>query len=266
MKAVLQSLEGLSDAIKAEYVERDGKFYAKIEEVDGWNLEDVQKLKGSLQLARKEGDDWKRKFKELHGAVGETPIEKVLKAVERIDEIEKWNPDEKLKEKLSNQKRDLEGKHKVDVDAIEKKLKETIAQLEKHVVRGAAIKAIVEQAGADTVELLLPHVVSRMKMFQNEKTGDYYEAVVSDDGEARVSLKSGVDGFMKADELLQELSKKESLAVVFKNTGKTGTGKTGGAAERQRQVAGVPQGQDLDKMTGSQLLKLAREQRAAAGA
>ena len=52
LKAMLDSLEGISDGDKGHYVEKDGKFFLDVGPVGGWALEDVAGLKTALGTER----------------------------------------------------------------------------------------------------------------------------------------------------------------------------------------------------------------------
>lgn len=69
LKAVLETLEGVDDAIKALYAEVDGKFYLQIEGVD--DHPDVANLKNAYERTKKDRETGKTEAQTLRAKIAE---------------------------------------------------------------------------------------------------------------------------------------------------------------------------------------------------
>src|SRR5262245_7637775 len=99
LKALLNSLDGLDDATKALYVEKDGKFVLDVESVDGFALEDVNGLKTALGKERTRADRAEGlnvKFKDLDP-------DKARAALAELEELKKLDPSKEA-DKIANTK------------------------------------------------------------------------------------------------------------------------------------------------------------------
>lgn len=82
LKAILDSLEGIPDPLKAEYVERNGKFELQVE---GMKTEaDLQRVQGALNLEKTTHKALQTRVQLL----GDRKIEDVVAQLDRIPELE----------------------------------------------------------------------------------------------------------------------------------------------------------------------------------
>jgi len=81
-KLVLDTLEGLSEDISKEYVERDGKFHIQVEGMK--TQADIDAVQRSLAAARTEAGTFKAKL----ALLGDRKVEEVIAQLDRIPELE----------------------------------------------------------------------------------------------------------------------------------------------------------------------------------
>jgi hypothetical protein len=267
LKAVVESLDGLSDEIKALYKEAgDGKFFLQVQPAEGYGLEDVTKLKSTIQALRKNNNDARKAIAPftVDGSTpkGERPGEWELLSGDDVreglriqGEMENWDPEKKADEKFGSLKRQLEEKHAKEINGREAKIKSMLRQLEKTMIDAAAIKAISEKTKIPgAVELLLPHVRNQARL--REVDGKFRVGVldpIDPDGAFRPTLKEGT-GDMSISELVDEMSANPTYAAVFSGTGAAGSGASGGTGHRSS-----------GGMSTEELLKLPPEERIAVG-
>ncbi len=205
LKLSVDSLDGIDDAIKSLYVERDGKF---ILPVDG--IEDTSALKGALQKERKTAADL-QKQSQLWKSLGRTPeeIHELLEAQEKRErtEAERKGEFDKILAQV-NQK---------GADALRAK-DETIAQykrrLESELIDARATAAIASARGVP--DLLLPIVQRHVKV------DDSFNVVVVDGkGDPRVNAKGEP---LSIGDLVLEMRTSEIYGRAFDGSGQSGSG------------------------------------------
>ncbi len=82
LKAILDSLDGVPDPLKTEYIERDGKFELQVE---GMKTDaDLQRIQSALALEKKTHADLQKRVKLL----GDRKIEDVVTLLDKIPELE----------------------------------------------------------------------------------------------------------------------------------------------------------------------------------
>lgn len=81
-KLELDSLEGLSEDVAKEYVEKDGKFVIQVEGMK--TQADVDAVTRSLTAARQEAQSFKSKL----ALLGDRKVEDVVAQLDRIPELE----------------------------------------------------------------------------------------------------------------------------------------------------------------------------------
>lgn len=233
VKAILQDLENLDEALKSHYVEKDGKFVLDVEAVGDLSLEDVGGLKKALAQERANVEAAAKTVKDFDGI---DPA-KAKQAFKDLEEFKNFDPDQKIEAGIKSQREALVAKHTQTVEDMGKKYDGVMEQLEKNLVVASATKAISEAGG--TVELLLPHVKSSIKMKQNE-AGTFIAEVVDKEGLGRVG--DGQGNPMTIPQLVDEFKGNELFSPAFKGSGSSGTGAgagTGGGAGESTQGAPV---------------------------
>lgn len=217
-----EKYDSLPEAIKAEYKKQDdGMFIPDIESVDGWRLEDVDGLKSAYAASMTAKKEAEKKLKEFEGL----DVVKAREAIQKLEEMANWKPEEKVQEKINAVKSQLVEKHTEELSQRDTTIEGLTGQLEKVLIEAAAIKAITENKG--NVDLLLPHVKAVTKMQRNDN-GDYVVEVIGPDGNPQISMKPGSTAPMSIAEKIALMKNSETFAPAFEGTGASGSGASGG--------------------------------------
>jgi len=133
LKAVVDSLEGIPEALHGEYVEKGGKYELQVEGMK--TQADIDRLQGALT---KERNDHKA-VKERLGLLGDRKIEDVLAALDRIPELEAAAGGKIDDEKINQL---VEGRIKSKLAPLERELNQTKTALseKEKVIEGYTTK------------------------------------------------------------------------------------------------------------------------------
>lgn len=195
LKKVLDNLDGLSDDVKKEYKEKDGKFHLDLDGDD--SEQELTHLRTKKQIA------------EEHRTRAET---KVRELQEKLDEIHRGAVPKGDVEALENSWKDK-------LATTESKLKEREQKLQKQLQR-ATIGARAEALAAElsvAPELMAPEIAKRLTVEESE------------DGEIRIRVK-GPDGkpsAMSIDDLKNEIKADKRYAPVLIGSKASGGGANG---------------------------------------
>ena len=219
LKAILSSLDGLSESVAANYTAQDGRFFLQVEPVDGHSLEDDAGLKSSLSKERANVKTLQGTLQDFEGLDAVAARD----ALGKMSEMATWTPEDKVREQIEAREKTITAKHAAEMEKSASDANGLRSQLEQQLIRNAAIEAITKLNG--NVDLLLPHIESQTRM--DMVAGKYVAQVVDDSGTPRVSMAPGsVDG-MTIDELVNSMRDSESYSPAFAGTGATGSGAAG---------------------------------------
>lgn len=234
---VADSLDAIPEAQRSLYKADGDKFRL---DLDGY--EDPAGLKSALDKERKAAKDaigMAKAWKEL----GKTPeeIQELLAAQDQAerDKLVKGGEWDKLKGQMTEQ-------HQAELAKREEALKGMRGHLEKHLVDAGGVAAIAAAEG--NVELLLPHVKSRVKVI--EENGDYAVRVVDAAGNPRVNVSGE---FLSMSDLVGEMRQNPVFAAAFMAPNASG----GGAQQSNSSSRGM----DLSKLPPRERMNAARAQR-----
>jgi len=233
LKAIIDTVDGLPDAVKEHYKQGDdGKYVLTVEAVNGFSLEDVTGLKNALGKERSTRESLEKaaaKFKDLDP-------DKAREALAKLAELSEIDP-KKEADKLAQVKVDaikaqLLESHSKDIKARDEALSTYRSQIEKLLVDSAATAALAEAKGS--VDLLLPHIRNAARVV--EKDGVFAVEIVSPDGAPKVNAKGDN---MSIKELVAEMRQSDVFGRAFEASGNSGTGKgpsngTGGTGQLKR--------------------------------
>jgi len=244
----------LSDPIKAEYKKQDnGTYLLDVTPIDDFALENVKGLKSALASERTQREAAEAK---VRGFADLDPA-KAREALRKIEEMATWTPEQKVKEQIEAIKTQLTEKHKTEFDKTQQQLLRRNAILQKVMIDGEAIKAIIEQGALkDSADILLYPVREATRMRETE-SGDFVVEVVGADGNVRLSPATGSTAPMTISELIAEMKAKDKYAPLFAGTGATGSGAAGTGSQGRRSNAAVLA--ELAKLPPAERLKKARE-------
>jgi len=218
LKAILTSLDGIDQALHDLYRQDGERFVLDVEPSEGWALEDVHGLKNALQSERARARQFEQIAKKFDGMDSEA-ASAALEAVANGG----LNSDDKFKKRLEAREKELQDKFQRDLKAAESRASGLEGELEKQLIHNATVEALRKHGG--NVDLLLPHVKSQTRL---EEAGNGWRVVVvGDNGEPRVSMKTGSVDNMTIDELVEGLRSNETFAPAFSGSGASGGGSVG---------------------------------------
>lgn len=189
LKLTLDTLDGVDEAIKALYVEHDGKFKLA---VDG--LEDTSGLKSALEKERKARREAEQRAKL---ALGEDELEE-------FERLRAEAAKARGAEDIVNQ---LKARHAKEVEAKDKAAQAYRSMLEKTVLESTASKLLAEHKG--NVGLLMPHIQAALRV---EEADGQFQVVPAN----AASLEEVVTGL------------KTTFPAAFSDSGHSGSGAVGG--------------------------------------
>lgn len=219
LKLSVDSLDGIDDAIKGLYVEKDGKFALQVE-----GIEDTSGLKSALQKERVQREAAEKQRKSWD-KLGKTPdeIQEMLDAQAKADEaraLEAGNFD--------SVKRQMNEKHAAEIAAIRASEDALRQKYKSRILDAEAVSAIAAAKGVP--DLLMPIVQRFTKVDDNDNA-----VVVDAKGDPRVNGKGEP---LTISDLVLELRASEIYGRAFDASGHSGSGtppssgKTGGPGGR----------------------------------
>jgi hypothetical protein len=224
LKAIVENLDGLSAEIVKEYKKGDdGKYRLDVIAVDGLELAEVSKLQSALS---KERENARAALERVRAFEDIDPV-KARDALQKVGEMANWTPEQKVKEQIDavrTQLLDAHGKEKTKLDERLTRLNE---QLESAMITSVATQAIAEQKGS--IKLLMPHVERQTRL--REIDGKFVVEVIGADGNPRLVGSQGTA--MTISELVAEMKTQNDFASAFEGTNASGSGATGGGANKQ---------------------------------
>lgn len=191
LKLTLDTLDGVDEAIKALYVEQDGKFKLA---VDG--LEDTSGLKSALEKERKARREAEQRAK-------------LALSDEEMEEVERLRAEAaraKGADEIVNQ---IKARHAKELEARTKETQAYRAHLEKTMLESTASKLLAEHKG--NVGLLMPHIQAALRV---EEADGQFQVVPA----SAASLEEVVTGL------------KATFPAAFSDSGHSGSGASGGHA------------------------------------
>ena len=223
--------ESLNSALKAEYREGtkaeglEGKYVLKVEEVDGWAMENVKALKSSMSRAKQERDDARKIVKELGD---DFSVDEYKEAMGELEKLRKGTGDDRIKAQIESEKKQLTDKFNRDIKASADQLAARDKEIEELLITSEATRSLTEHKG--NVTLLLPHVKSRCRVARGAN-GKPFAQIVGDDGNPVLTMKQGSDAPMGIGEFVESLKSNATYAPAFVGSGASGTsGKNGQGA------------------------------------
>jgi len=237
LKAIVDALEGeggVEEALRPLYVPGEGalegKFVLNVEPVGTFKLEDVGGLKSALAKERQSLANAQKTLKPYEGL---DPAA-ARAALEKMKEMDDWDPDKKLEEykkqlakQAEGEKNQLIEKHTGEVGTLNGRMSVLTKQLEDALITSSAVKALDAQDAF--VDLVLPHVKAMTRIRQNED-GSFAVEVLDAEGTPRLSPKTGSQSPMSIEELVVEMSTNPKYAPGFGASKAKGSGASRGAA------------------------------------
>lgn len=249
LKAVVETIDAVPEAMRGLYAENDGKFILQVEPVDGFALEDVSGLKSTLgkeMTRRKALEKDVLKFKDIDP-------DKAREALAKLEELGNIDPtkeaDKIANTKFEAAKAQLLERHNGELQTRDGKIGKLTKTVENLLIDQAATAALADAKGS--VDLLLPHVQRHTRVRENDD-GTFAVEVVDKAGNARIG--NGKGDPMTIKELVQEMRQSDAFGRAFEGSGQSGGGTPPGGGG-----GGKPGGRITSK---ADLNKLSRKERA----
>lgn len=195
LKTILDSLDGVDDAFKDQYEERDGKFVLQIEGIDDHPA--VVSLRNGHSNSKRERDEARRKLTEAEGKLRNIPEDFDLAEWERLkaeEEARQADPDNKdvrkqVETAVQANTRQLTARHEAQLKAKDEIIAEkdqTIeslgGDLRRSLVEDGLTKALVKAGVKPTL------MKAAQRMFQDDVE------VVEEDGKRVARMKTDLGG------------------------------------------------------------------------
>lgn len=219
IKLVVDKIDEIPEALRGEYVEKEGKFHLNAE-----GLPDVGKLQQGIEKERADRKKFESELKELkktYEKIGKSPeeiqllIERETKAEEeRLERAGEW---EKLKTQMNTKHEEAIVAERAKIKAKDDEIGKMKSSLEAYIIDAQATAAIAAHKGEPL--LLLPAVRNRIKV--TEADGRYGVKVVDQKGDIMVNGKGDP---LSISDLVAELKNDPVYGRAFDGSGSSGSG------------------------------------------
>lgn len=197
----------LPEALRKEYVEKDGRFVLDVTPDGDFSLHSSENLKKAIENERQGSEELKKKL----ALFGDLDPNEAREAVKNKT-VYKGGADERLTA--------AEAKWKADFDAAKAKHETERGGLQGYIRKTLVAAAIKDAKGND--RLLLPHVLPRVGVASK---GDDFEVFIADESGKPVMTKvQGSAGNMTVAEYLASLRADDAFKGAFYSDQKPGNG------------------------------------------
>ena len=253
----------LPEVIQAEYVSApadrklpDGTMILDVGETNGIGLANTGALMASLSTARAERDEAIKTLKPYRGTDGElldaTAARDALSKIAEIGDPSNLGDKAKFQEQLESAKQQLIDQYGAQIKEANDRRDGVLSALHKVKVEQAATAAIVAAGGGEHLPLILPSVVSNLRM--DTDSDGFPVHVLGDDGNPRLSVKNN-GANMGIDEYVTDVVKVDpAFAIAFNGSGASGGNRDGN--QNKGRGGSTP---DLSNMPPEQRLAAHRE-------
>jgi hypothetical protein len=230
LKALVKDLNEVDEGLRQYYVEKEGVHYLNVTPIDGYVLDNVDKLKSTVGALRKEKDDLETKFK----AYADLDPAKAREAIKKVAEFTAIDPakeaDRIAEERLKARDEQLKTLHANELKTLSEKIAKRDSQVQKLLVANAIKSGLAKlnplEEAADALEMIAERAV-RLK---ETAAGDFVVEIVDETGAPRIKDSAG--NLMGVDDLLTEL--RDKRPSLFKADAKQGIDTRPGGAAPQK--------------------------------
>lgn len=219
LKAMLMSVAGLAPEVARLYRQDGERFILDVEPSDGYALENIEGLKKTLGKeisSRKAAEQKLEAFADLDPATARS-------ALEKVEQMKNWKPEEKVKEQLNATVADIQKKYDEDKKKLSSDNDFLTRQLEQALVVSAATQAIAAEKGIP--ELLMPHVMQRTKVLRE---GDKMVVqVLNEAGNPDLDFVNGQAMPKTVEGLVKSMKDHKVYGRAFEPGGSSGAGSGG---------------------------------------
>ncbi len=248
LKAVCTQAEfdALNEAEKSHYQQEGQLHFLQVASVtvDGasgtkatFALENIAGLQATLGRLKEQNQQLQGKVGEYETRFKDLDPEEARTAIEKVKEIGDANSDEARQKEIEAVKASVEQQFRKQVATAEGRARaaeDRVKKYTQHIMQSkkeAAATAAIE-AERGSVALLLPHVVSQLRVVQDPSDPDnpdlFRVEIVDSKGQSRYSTRQGSAGEpMTAAEYVSELKMSDTFAVAFEGARAAGSGASG---------------------------------------
>lgn len=229
LDAILDAIDTLPEPVRALYKpigEGDfkGKFILDVAPASGFALENVTGLKSAYSAQKTEAETLKAALKGYEG-IKDKPSEIAAK-LKKLQELEAFDPeseaDKRAAVKAKGQIDAVVAKHEEERGVLESRASKAQSQVERLLVREAAITAATRQKGDP--DLLMPFILSRVRVKSDgDGDGDPVVEVLDEKGAVDFAVKDGKPVPMTIDDLVGKMKTDQKYGRLFES-GQSGTG------------------------------------------
>jgi hypothetical protein len=227
LKAKLESLDGVGEAERKHYVERDGAFYLDVPDAEDVFAAGLKRTNLKLLAERKSLVDKVKGYEDL-GADIPTLKSLVEAANDPLNGLDPTKTQAEIRTQVETRVKQMADGHAKEKEKLLGALSKKDQALFRFLAETKAMEAIGKHNGVP--ELLKPHVVSALKVVEN---GESYDVqVIGPDGNPRYDAASG--GLLTVDALVAEMAGRDAFKPAFRAPPASGTG----GNNQQRQGTG----------------------------
>ena len=225
LKALMDSLDGISEDLKKEYTKlENGKYLLQVETIDGYALEDVTGLKSAYSKEQ----EARRGFESRLKAFGDLDVDVANNAIAKYKEMENWTPEEKVKEQIEMRVNGITEKYQKEATEYTKYIQTLETSVQNHLVDNAIMTAFAEH-NVKSPKAFKPFVKTNIKV-EKDDNGQLKAYILDDKGLNRISQKQGVTDHMDIMEYVGLLKEDADCATFYEGSGVSGSGAKGGAS------------------------------------
>lgn len=282
LKAILKTLDGLSEEVAGLYVKKDDAFILDLDGVD--DLPAVAGLRNTARTEREERKKFEKQFKSLESQISGLDLEKLkdidpddyagkLELLEKYEKNEKKRKTQKLKdeknwEKLESQ---LREQHQREIETLQSKFgsekqslldqiadvtktnEATVGKMEASLITHLRDKKLIKEVtdAKGNVTLLSPHITPFIKVAADD-AGNYDSTVIDADGNQRFN---NLGKPMTIKELVSEFGENPDFSGAFEKEKKPGgAGSQGGRGDDFTQENPFKEGEHHNLTKQAQIL------------
>ena len=218
LKSFIESLDEVEEAHRDFYTATEGGFVLDVESVNGLSLENVDGLKSALGKQTRAAKEAKDKL----DAFGDITPEKAKSALSKVEEMDGWDKDEKVRQQIDQGVKAAQDKFDSEKQGLETRLQSTVAQLDQRMTSEAISAAAAKHAPGKPIRPFLS--VTRDFLRVEEVDGERRLVVLDEEGEPKVEYRDGKAVPSTVDDLFGWMKEQDDFMGLYPSTGHSGAG------------------------------------------
>jgi hypothetical protein len=225
LKALLDSLEGLTDEVKPLYKpigegEFKGKFVLDVEAANGFTLENVEGLKNAFTATKTELESARAAVEGFKG-LNANAVRNQLKELDRLKKIDPETEAGRLaQEQINSKVEELTSKHERETKKLSDRNDFLAKEVDRLLLEAEARASILKHKGVP--ELLLEKVLKYGRV--KEVNGHFETQIVNASGDQDFSIRDGKAVPSTFEDVVAKLKADAVYGRAFEASGRTGSG------------------------------------------